>query len=98
MLGVVLVDVRGHVLGRLDGFRLDEIAEPARRPHEVLLRRGSVSYAFGRSGVRRVPRLRGGWKVLAARRPGIYVLDPRTRHAVLVHRGHGRLWCSAFAR
>jgi hypothetical protein len=202
--GVVLVDVGGHVLGHLDGFRLDEVVEPARRPREVLLRKGSVSYALGRSGVRPVPRLRGGWprtatgchpgpapfvicgypwsrrarpstiylrgrKVLSrrggywrsvelspdrrnlllqwsgecevptaylaradgsglrpaateslalgwtrngravldlpkggcaggARRPGIYLLDPRTRHAAFVYRGHGRLWGSAFAR
>jgi hypothetical protein len=202
--GVVLVDMRGHVLGHLDGFRLDEIAEPARRPREVLLRKGNVSYAFGRSGVRPVPRLRGGWprtvtgchpgpapfticgypwsrrarpstiylpgrKVLgrrggywrsvqlspnrktlllqwigeceiptayltradgrglrpiasesialgwtrsgravldlpggacagSARRPGIYLLDPRSHRASFVYRGHGRLWGSAFAR
>jgi hypothetical protein len=202
--GVVLVDLRGHVVGRLDGFRLDEVAEPARRPREVLLRKGSVSYALGPRGVRPVPRLRGGWprtqtgchpgpapfticgypwsrrarpstiylrgrKLLgrkdgywrtvelspdrqalllqwsgecesqtvflaradgsrlrsvatestalgwtwggravvdlpkgacaaSARRPGIYLLDPRTRHAAFVYRGHGRLWGSAFAR
>ena len=202
--GVVLVDLRGHLVGHLDGFRLDEVAEPARRPREVLLRKGSVSYAFGRSGVRRVTRLRGGWprtatgchpgpapfticgypwslrarpstvylrgrKVLsrrdgywrsvelspnrktlllqwsgecesqtaylaradgrglrplatesialgwtrsgravvdlpsgacagAARRPGVYLLDPRTRRAAFVYRGHGRLWGSAYAR
>jgi hypothetical protein len=202
--GVVLVDVRGHVLGHLDGFRLDEVAEPARRPREVLLRKGSLSYALGRSGVRPVSRLRGGWprtatgchpgpapfticgypwsrrsrpstvyrggrrmlsrrggywrsvelspdrKTLllqwsgecesqtaylaradgsglrsvatesvalgwtrsgravvdlprgacagAARRPGIYLLDPRARRAVFVYGGHGRLWGSAFAR
>jgi hypothetical protein len=59
--GVVLVDVRGHVLGHLDGFRIDDVAEPARRPREVLLGKGSVSYALGRSGVRPVLRLRGGW-------------------------------------
>jgi hypothetical protein len=59
--GVVLVDVRGHVLGHLDGFRIDDVAEPARRTREVLLRKGSVSYALGRSGVRPVPHLRGGW-------------------------------------
>jgi hypothetical protein len=58
--GVALVDLRGHVLRHLDGFRLDEVAEPARRPREVLLRKGSVSYALGRSGVRPMPRLRGG--------------------------------------
>lgn len=202
--GVVLVDLRGHAVRHLDGFRLDEVAEPARRPREVLLRKGSVSYVLGRTGLRRVARLRGGWprtasgchpgpapfticgypwslrtrpstiylrgrKVLsrrrgywrsvelspdrrtlllqwsgecesqtaylaradgsglrsagtesvalgwtrsgravvdlprgacagAPRRPGIYLLDPRTRHAVLVYRGHGRLWGSAFAR
>jgi hypothetical protein len=202
--GVVLVDLHGHVVRHLDGFRLDDVAEPARRPREVLLRKGSVWYALGSRGVRRVARLRGGWprtasgchsgpapfticgypwslrtrpstvylrgrKVLsrrsgywrsvelspdrktlllqwsgecesqtaylaradgsglrpvgtesvalgwtrsgravvdlprgacagAARRPGIYLLDPRTRHAVLVYRGHGRLWGSAFAR
>ena len=202
--GVVLVDLRGHVVGHLGAFRLDEVAEPARRPREVLLRKGSVSYAIGRSGVRPVPRLRGGWprtasgchpgpaplticgypwslrarpstvylrgrKLLsrtggywrsverspdrktfllqwsgecesqtaylaradgrglraaatesvalgwtrsgravvdlprgacgrAASRPGIYLLDPRTRHAAFVYRGHGRLWGSAFAR
>ena len=202
--GVVLVDVRGRVLRRLDGFRLDEVAEPARRPREVLLRKGSVSYALGRSGVRRVPRLRGGWPRTAtgchpgpapfticgypwslrtrpstvyrggrrmlsrrngywkrlelspdrrtlllqwsgecesqtaylarangsglrpvatesvalgwtlsgravvdlprgacagsARRPGIYLVEPRSRRAFFVCRGHGRLWGSAFAR
>ena len=202
--GVVLVDLRGHVVGRLGAFRLDEVAEPARRPREVLLRKGSVSYAIGRSGVRRVARLRGGWprtatgchpgpapfticgypwslrarpstvylrgrKLLSrrngywrsvelspdrktlllqwsgecesqtaylaradgrglrpmasesvalgwtrsgravfdlpggacagsARRPGIYLLDPRSRRASSVYRGHGRLWGSAFAR
>jgi hypothetical protein len=202
--GVVLVDLRGHVLRRLDGFRLDEVVEPARRPREVLLRKGSASYVLGRSGVRPAPRLRGGWprtatgchpgpapfvicgypwsrrtqpstvyrggkKVLsrrggywrsielspdrktlllqwsgecesqtaylaradggrlrpvgtesvalgwtrsgravvdlprgacagAARRPGIYLVDPRTRHAAFVYRGHGLLWGSAFAR
>jgi hypothetical protein len=202
--GVVLVDMRGYVLRQLDGFQLDEVAEPARRPREVLLRKGNVSYAFGRSGVRPVPRLRGGWprtatgchpgpapfticgypwsrrsrpstiylrgrKVLSrkdgywrsvelspdrrtlllqwsgecesqtaylaranggglrpvgtesvalgwtrggravvdlprgacagsGRRPGIYLLDPRSGHAVFVYRGHGRLWGSAFAR
>jgi hypothetical protein len=202
--GVVLVDLRGNVVRRLDGFRLDEVAEPARRPREVLLRKGSVSYALGRSGLRRVARLRGGWprtasgchpaplpfticgypwslrmgpstiylrgrKVLsrrhgywrsvelspdrrtlllqwsgecesqtaylaradgsglravgtesmalgwtrsgravvdlpsgacagAARRPGIYLLDPHTRRTSFVYQGHGRLWGSAFAR
>jgi hypothetical protein len=205
--GVVLLDLRGHVVGHLGAFRLDEVAEPARRPREVLLRKGSVSYAIGRSGVRRVARLRGGWprtatgchpgpapfticgypwslrarpstiylrgrKVLsrrdgywrsvelspdrktlllqwsgecesqtaylaradgrglravatataesvalgwtrsgravvdlprgacagAARRPGIYLVDPRSRRASFVYRGHGRLWGSAFAR
>lgn len=202
--GVVLVDVRGHVLGHLDGFRLDEVAEPARRPREVLLRKGSASYALGSRGVRPVPRLRGGWprtaagchpgpapfaicgypwsrrarpstiyfrgrKVLSrkggywrsvelspdrrtlllqwsgecesqtaflarangsglrsvatesvalgwtlsgravvdlprgacagsARRPGIYLVEPRSRNAFFVYRGHGRLWGSAFAR
>ena len=150
--GVVLVDVRGHVLGHLDGFRLDEVAEPARRPLEVLLRKGSVSYALGRRGLRLVARLRGGWPRTATgchpaplprylarsdgtglrpavgseatesltlgwtrsgravldlprgacdasvRRPGIYLLDPRTRRASFVYRGHGRLWGSAFAR
>jgi hypothetical protein len=202
--GVVLVDLRGHVLRHLDGFRLDEVAEPARRPREVLLRKGSVSYALGPRGVRQVSRLRGGWprtatgchpgpapfvicgypwsrrarpstiylrgrKVLSrrrgywrsvelspdrrtlllqwsgecesqttflarangsglrsvatgsvalgwtlsgravvdlprgacagsARRPGIYLVEPRSRHAVFVYRGHGRLWGSAFAR
>jgi hypothetical protein len=202
--GVVLLDLRGHVFRRLDGFRLDEVAEPARRPREVLLRKGSASYALGSRGVRPVPHLRGGWprtatgchpgpapfticgypwsrrarpstiylrgrKVLSrkggywrsvelspdrkalllqgsgecesqtaylaradgsrlhavatesealgwtrsgravvdlpkgacaasARRPGIYLLDPRTRRASFVYRGHGRLWGSAFAR
>jgi hypothetical protein len=202
--GVVLVDGRGHVLRRLDGFRIDEVAEPTRRPCEVLLRKGSVSYALGSRGVRPVSRLRGGWprtqtgchpgpapfvicgypwsrrarpstiylrgrKVLSrkggywrsvelspdrkalllqwsgecesqtaylaradgsrlrsvatesvalgwtwsgravvdlpkgacapsARRPGTYLLDPRTRRASFVYRGHGRLWGSAFAR
>jgi hypothetical protein len=202
--GVVLVDVRGHVLGHLDGFRLDEVAEPARRPREVLLRRGSVSYALGPHGVRPVLRLPGGWprtangchpgpapfticgypwsrstrpstvyrggrKVLSRRggywrsvelspdrktlllqwsgecesqtaylaradgsglrpvgteslalgwtrggravldlprgacgatfrRPGIYLLDPRSRRASFVYSGRGRLWGSAFAR
>jgi hypothetical protein len=202
--GVVLVDMRGHVLRRLDGFRLDEVAEPARRPREVLLRKGSVSYALGPRGVRPVPRLRGGWtrtatgchpgpapfvicgypwsrrarpskiylrgrKLLSrrggywrsvelspdrrtlllqwsgecesqtaflarangsglrpvatesvalgwtlsgravvdlprgacagsARRPGIYLVEPRSRQAFFVYRGHGRLWGSAFAR
>jgi hypothetical protein len=205
--GVVLVDVRGHVLRRLDGFRLDEVAEPARRPREVLLRKGSVSYAVGSRGVRPVPRLHGGWprtetgchpgpapfticgypwsrrarpstiylrgrKVLSrrdgywrsvelspdretlllqwsgecesqtaylahadgrglrpiaaesvesmalgwtrsgravvdlprgacagsARRPGIYLVEPRSRRISFVYRGHGRLWGSAFAR
>jgi hypothetical protein len=203
-VGVVLVDLRGHVLGHLDGFRLDDVAEPARRPREVLLRKGSVSYALGSRGVRPASRLRGGWprtatgchpgpapfvicgypwsrhvrpstiylrgrKVLSrrggywrsvelspdrrtlllqwsgecesqtaylaranggglrpvatesvalgwtqsgravvdltrgacagsARRPGIYLFDPRTRRASFVYRGHGRLWGSAFAR
>jgi hypothetical protein len=202
--GVVLVDLRGHVVRRLDGFRLDEVAEPARRPREVLLRKGSVSYALGSRGVRPVSRLRGGWprtatgchpgpapfticgypwsrrarpstiylrgrKVLSrkggywrsvelspdrrslllqwsgecesqtaylaradgrglravgresvalgwtrsgravldlpsgacagsGRRPGIYLLDPRSRRVSFVYRGHGRLWGSAFAR
>jgi hypothetical protein len=202
--GVVLVDLHGHVLRRLDGFRIDEVAEPARRPHEVLLRKGSVSYALGSRGVRLVLRLRGGWprtatgchpgpapfvicgypwslrmrpstvyrggrRLLsrrggywrsvelspdrrslllqwsgecesqtaylaradgsgvrpvgtesvalgwtrsgravvdlprgacagAARRPGIYLLDPRSRRASFVYGGHGRLWGSAFAR
>jgi hypothetical protein len=202
--GIVLVDLRGHVVGQLDGFRIDEIAEPARRPHEVLLRKGSVAYALGPSGVRRIARLRGGWprtatgchpgpapfticgypwsrrsrpstiyvggrKVLSrghgfwrsvelspdrktlllqwsgecevqtaylahadgrglravapesvalgwtpsgravvdlptrgcagrARRPGIYLVDPRTRRASFVYGDHGRLWGSAFAR
>jgi hypothetical protein len=202
--GVVLVDVRGHVLGHLDGFRLEEVTEPARRPREVLLRKGNVSYALGPSGARPVPRLRGGWPRTAAgchpgpapfticgypwsrrsrpstiylrgrkvlsrrggywrsvelspdrktlllqwsgecesqtaylaradgsglrpvetesvalgwtrsgravvdlprgacagggRRPGIYLLDPRSRRASFVYRGHGRLWGSAFAR
>jgi hypothetical protein len=202
--GVVLVDLRGHVLRRLDGFRLDDVPEAARRPREVLLRNGSVSYALGSSGLRRVSRLRGGWprtatgchpgpapfticgypwslrprpstvyrggqRVLSRRggywrsvelssdrktlllqwsgecesqtaylaradgsglrpvgtesealgwargdsavvdlprgacagaawRPGIYLIDPRTRHAAFVYRGHGRLWGSAFAR
>lgn len=202
--GVVLVDLRGHVVGHLDGFRLDEVAEPARHPREVLLRKGSVSYVLGRGGLRRVARLRGGWprtaagchpgpapfticgypwslrarpstvylrgrKVLgrrggywrsvqlspdrktlllqwigeceiptayvarangrglrpiasesvalgwtrsgravldlpggacagSARRPGIYLFEPRTRRASFVYRGHGRLWGSAYAR
>jgi hypothetical protein len=202
--GVVLVDLHGHVLRRLDGFRLDEVAEPARRPREVLLRKGSHSYALGSRGVRPVPRLRGGWprtqtgchpgpapfvicgypwsrrarpstiylrgrKVVSrrrgywrsvelspdrrslllqwsgecevptaylaradggglraaaaesvalgwtpsgravldlprggcagsARRPGIYLLDPRSHRISFVYRGHGRLWGSAFAR
>ena len=202
--GVVLVDLRGHVLRRLDGFRLDEVAEPARRPREVVLRKGSLSYALGSRGVRPVPRLRGGWprtatgchpgpapfticgypwsrrarpstvyrggrKVLSrkggywrsaelspdrrslllqwsgeceiptaylaradggglrpaapesvalgwtrsgravvdlprggcagsARRPGIYLVGPRSRRASYVYGGHGRLWGSAFAR
>ena len=52
--GVVLVDLRGRVLGHLDGFRLDEVAESIRRPREVLLRRGRAEYALGRNGVRRV--------------------------------------------
>ena len=200
--------MRGYVLGHLDGFRLDEVAEPARRPHEVLLRKGSVSYALGRRGLRHARRFLGGWprtasgchpaplpfvicgspyslrarpstvylrgrKVLgrrggywrsaelspdrrtlllqwegeceiptaylahsdgtglrpavgseateslalgwtrsgravldlphgacgaSVRRPGIYLLDPRTRRALFVYRGHGRLWGSAFAR
>ena len=59
--GVVLVDLRGHVLGHLDGFRLDDVAEPIRRPRDVLLRKGAGAYALGRRGVRRIPRLRGGW-------------------------------------
>ena len=209
--GVVLVDLRGRVLGHLDGFRLDDVPEPARRPREVLFRAGGRSYALGRSGVRRVARLRGGWprtatgchpaplplvicgypwsrrrtrpstvylggrKVLGPlpsgsgfwvnaerspdrrtlllqwegecetftaylaradggglhpavgtsatesaalgwtrsgravldlprgacgasfHRPGIYLLDPRTHRTSFVYRGHGRLWCSAFA-
>ena len=202
--GVVLVDLRGHVLGHLDGFRLDEVAEPARRPREVLLRKGSVSYALGRRGLRHARRFLGGWprtasgchpaplpfvicgspyslrarpstvylrgrKVLgrrggywrsaelspdrrslllqwsgeceiptaylaradggglraaapesvalgwtrsgravvdlprggcagSTRRPGIYLVDPRSRRASYVYAGHGRLWGSAFAR
>jgi hypothetical protein len=202
--GVVLVDLRGHVLRRLDGFRLDDVAEPARRPREVLLRKGSLSYALGSRGVRPAPRLRGGWprtatgchpgpapfticgypwslrarvstvylrgrKLLSrrrgywrsaelspdrhslllqwsgecevptaylaradggglraaapesvalgwtrsgravvdlprggcagsTRRPGIYLVDPRSRRASYVYAGHGRLWGSAFAR
>jgi hypothetical protein len=201
--GVLLADVRGHVLGHLDGFRIDDVAEPARRPREVLLRKGNVSYALGRSGVRPVPRLRGGWPRTAtgchpgpapfticgypwslrtrpstvyrggrrmlsrtggywrsvelspdrralllqwsgecenqtaylahadgsglrpvatesvalgwtwsgravvnlprgacagsARRPGIYLVEPRSRRASFVYRGHGRLWGSAFS-
>jgi hypothetical protein len=207
--GVVLVDLRGRVLGHLDGFRLDDVAEPIRRPREVLLRKGSGSFALGRSGVRRVARLRGGWPRTATgchpaprpfvicgypwarrsrpstiylgrrrllgpagrvghwvsaelspdrktlllqwegecetltaylaraggaglrpavgnaapesvalgwaasgravldlpkgacgagfRRPGIYLLDPRSRHPSFVYRGHGRLWGSAFS-
>jgi hypothetical protein len=59
--GVALVDMRGHVLSHLDGFRLDEVAEPTRRPREVLLRKGSLSYTFGSRGMRPVPPLRGGW-------------------------------------
>ena len=59
--GVVLADLRGRVLGHLDGFRLDEVAEPVRRPREVLLRDARGSYALGSSGLRRVSRLRGGW-------------------------------------
>jgi hypothetical protein len=31
-------------------------------------------------------------------RRGIYLFDPRSRHAAFVYRGHGRLWGSAFAR
>jgi hypothetical protein len=59
--GVVLVDLRGRALGHLDRFRLDEVAQPIRRPREVLLRKGRAGYALGVGGVRRVPRLRGGW-------------------------------------
>jgi hypothetical protein len=59
--GVVLVDLRGRVLGHLSGFRTDDVAEPARRPREVLLRRGRAEYALGGRGVRRVARPRGGW-------------------------------------
>jgi hypothetical protein len=201
--GVVLVDLRGRMLGRLDAFRLDDVAEPARRPREVLLRRGRAEYVLGPNGVRRVALLRGGWprtptgchpgpapfticgypwslrarpstvylrgrKLLSRsrgywrsvelspdrrrlllqwsgeceiptaylaradgrglraaaaesvalgwtpsgravldlprgacgasfRRPGIYLLDPRSRRASFVYRGHGRLWGSAFS-
>ena len=35
--------------------------EPVRRPRDVLLRKVSGSYGLGRSGVRGVPRLPGGW-------------------------------------
>jgi hypothetical protein len=59
--GVVLVDLRGHVLGHLSGFRIDEVASPVRRPREVLLRRGRLEYALGARGVRHASRLRGGW-------------------------------------
>jgi hypothetical protein len=59
--GVVLVDLRGRALGHLDRFRLDEVAQPIRRPREVLLRKGHGSYALGQRGVRRVLPLRGGW-------------------------------------
>jgi hypothetical protein len=59
--GIVLVDLRSRVLGHLTGFRLDEVAEPIRRPREVLLRKGRAEYALGRSGVRPAPRFRGGW-------------------------------------
>ena len=59
--GIVLVDLRGHVLRHLSGFRIDDVAEATRRPREVLLRRGSAEYALGGRGVRRMPRLRGGW-------------------------------------
>ena len=59
--GVVLVDLRGGVLGHLDGFRLDGVAEPIRRPREVLLRRGRGSFALGHGGLRSAPRFRGGW-------------------------------------
>jgi hypothetical protein len=58
---VVLVDLRGHVLGHLSGFRIDEVASPIRRPREVLLRRGRAEYALGGRGLRHVARLRGGW-------------------------------------
>jgi hypothetical protein len=34
----------------------------------------------------------------SVRRPGIYLLDPRSRRASFVYRGDGRLWGSAFAR
>src|SRR5439155_7286724 len=85
-------------LRHLDGFRLDEIAEPARRPREVLLRKGSVSYALGRSGVRRVPRLRGGWpRTATGCHPGPapfticgYPWSLRTRPSA-VYRGRGRM-------
>lgn len=59
--GVVLVDLRGRVLGHLSGFRIDDVAEPTRRPRDVLLRRGTAEYALGRRGLKRVPRVRGGW-------------------------------------
>jgi hypothetical protein len=59
--GIVLVDLRSRVLGHLAGFRLDQVAEPIRRPREVLLRKGSAEYALGRTGVRPAPRFRGGW-------------------------------------
>jgi hypothetical protein len=59
--GVVLVDLGGHVLGHLRGFRVDEVGQVLRRPREVLLRSGRTEYALGGRGLGRVPRLRGGW-------------------------------------
>jgi hypothetical protein len=84
--GVVLVDLRGRALGHLAGFRFDDVAEPIRRPREVLLRRGRAEYALGRNGVRRVARLRGGWPRTAtgchpAPRPFVICGYPWSRRA-----------------
>lgn len=59
--GVVLVNLRGRVLGHLSGFRIDDVPDLPRRPREVLLRKGRAEFALGRRGVRPAPRYGGGW-------------------------------------
>ena len=49
------------MLGHLSGFRIDDVGQGLRRPRDVLLRKGRAEYALGAGGVRRIPRLRGGW-------------------------------------
>jgi hypothetical protein len=58
--GIVLRDLRGHVLGHLSGFRVVDLYG-ARPTREVVVAKGSRVFALGEHGLRRIVPPRRDW-------------------------------------